>query len=106
MLQGQPGSILGTILGAKWEAKGAKMPPKIDLKIIEIWSTFFDGNQCEFRWLFLQKGAQACAGRYGPAWPGSEFLQGGAQACVNLRTCRKARFLPRRGAAVTRRRCP
>ena len=106
MFQGQPGSILGTILGAKWEAKGAQMPPKIDLKIIEIWSTFFDGNQCEFRWLFLQGGAQACAGRYGPAWPGSEFLQNGAQACVNLRTCRKARFLPRRRAAVTRRRCP
>ena len=42
MLQGQPGSILGTILGAKWEAKGAKMPPNIELKIDEIWSAFFD----------------------------------------------------------------
>ena len=40
VLQGQPGSILATILGAKWEAKGAKMPPKIDLKIDEIWSMF------------------------------------------------------------------
>ena len=43
MLQGRPGSILGAILGAKWEAKGAKMPPKIDLKIDEISSAFFDG---------------------------------------------------------------
>ena len=42
MLQGRPGSILGAILGAKWEAKGAKMPPKIDLKIYEIWNIFFD----------------------------------------------------------------
>ena len=43
MFQGRPGSILGAILGAKWEAKGAKMPPKIDLKIDEISSAFFDG---------------------------------------------------------------
>ena len=42
MLQGRPGSILGAILGAKWEAKGTKMAPKIDLKIDEIWSAFFD----------------------------------------------------------------
>ena len=43
MLQGQPGSILGTILGAKWEAKGAQMPPNVDLKIDEISSAIFDG---------------------------------------------------------------
>ena len=36
MLQGRSGSIFGAILGAKWEAKGAKMPPKNDLKIDEI----------------------------------------------------------------------
>ena len=30
VLQGRPGSILGAILGAKWDAKGAQMPPKID----------------------------------------------------------------------------
>ena len=43
MIQGRPGSIFGAILGAKWEAKGAQMPPKIDLKIDEISSAFFDG---------------------------------------------------------------
>ena len=42
MLQGRPGSILGAILGAKWEAKGAQMPLKIDLNIDEIWSAFSD----------------------------------------------------------------
>ena len=106
MLRGRPGSIFATISGAKWEAKEAQMPLKIDLKIYEISSAFFEKNQCEFRWLFLQGGAQACAGVRGPARPGSEFLQGGARACVNLRTCRKARFLPRKRQAVTRRRCP
>ena len=45
MLQERPGSSLGAILGAKWEAKGAKMPPKNDLKIDEISRSFFD----EFR---------------------------------------------------------
>ena len=38
-----PNAGLGSILGAKWEAKGAQMPPKIDLKIDEISSAFFDG---------------------------------------------------------------
>ena len=33
----------GRILGAKWEAKEAQMPLKIDLKIYEISSAFFDG---------------------------------------------------------------
>ena len=42
MLQGRPGSILGAILGAKWEAKEANMLPEIDLKIDEIWSALFD----------------------------------------------------------------
>ena len=104
--QGRPGSISGAILGAKWEAKGDQMPPKIDQKINEISNRFFEKNQCDFRWLFLQKGAQARAGVRGPPRPGSEFLQGGARACVNLRTCRKTRFLPRKRQAVTRRRCP
>ena len=43
VLQGRPGSIFAAILGAKWEAKGAQMPVKIDLKMYEISSAFFDG---------------------------------------------------------------
>ena len=43
MLQRRPGSILGVILGFKWETKGAKMPPKIVLKIDEISRAFFNG---------------------------------------------------------------
>ena len=43
MFQGRPRSILGPILEAKWEAKGAQMPLKIHLKIYGIASAFFDG---------------------------------------------------------------
>ena len=42
VLQGRPASILGAILEAKWEAKEAQMPLKIDLKIYEISIAFFD----------------------------------------------------------------
>ena len=41
MLQGRTGSIFEAILGAKWEAKGAQMPFKIELKIYEIPNIFF-----------------------------------------------------------------
>jgi len=42
VFQGRPGSIFGEILGGKWEPKGSQNASKIDLKIDEFWSAFFN----------------------------------------------------------------